>query len=279
MRHILVLILSALHCAAQPALTPLDKATAAYRQGDLNAALAILDQQIPLEPEKAELYLLRGDIHSVRGQSAEAVENYSEVVKRSPDHGAAIYRRAVEYFRLGKIKESVADFDKIAALHPDRAPQLWQRGICYYYAGAFAKGRQQFETHQTVNQQDVENAVWHFLCVAKLRDFEKAREQLIPIQEDPRVPMTQIHALFAGRAKPEDVLSAARAGGPNPEQLRDRLFYAHLYLGLYEEARGDAVASLDHMKKAAGDYAQKHYMGDVARVHVKLRANQSGENR
>lgn len=253
------------------AATPLDKAVKAYRDRDFDGALAILDKQIPLEPDKVDYYMLRGDIYSLRGQSSKAVENYDEYIKRRPANGAGFYRRGMEHFRLAKFKESIADFDKLAELHPDRAPELWQRGICYYYAGDFANGRKQFEHHQTVNKSDVENAVWHFLCVAKIEGFGKAREQIIPIKGDARVPMSQVFALFAGEGSVDDVLQAAQAGQPSPEKLRGQMFFAHLYLALYFEAKGDAKASLEHIKKAATEFSQSHYMGDVARVHLALR--------
>ena len=154
---------------------------------------------------------------------------------------------------------------------PTQAPYHWQRGISYYYAGRFEDGRKQFELHQTVNSNDVENAVWHFLCVARGSGVEKARAALIPIKGDARVPMMEVHALFAGKVKPEAVLQAAAAGRPPPSQLNRQLFYAHLYLGLYFEVIGNDEQAREHIAKAAGTYRTEDYMGDVARVHLQLR--------
>ena len=75
--------------------------------------------------------------------------------------------RAVAEFEQGRFGASVAAFDELARLMPDRAPHLWQRGIALYYAGRYADCRRQFESHRTVNPDDVENAAWHFLCVAR----------------------------------------------------------------------------------------------------------------
>jgi lipoprotein NlpI len=47
------------------------------------------------------------------------------------------------------------------------------------------------------------------------------------------------------------------------------LFYAHLYIGLYYEAAGDAKAAREHLERAVS-YRANHYMGDVARVHLGL---------
>ena len=165
---------------------------------------------------------------------------------------------------------TLADFDKFIELVPQQAPYHWQRGIAYYYAGRFEDGRKQFELHQTVNPNDVENAVWHFLCVARESSVEKARTMLMPIKGDARIPMMEVHALFAGKAKPEDVLKAASTDGTPKLQLNRQLFYAHLYLGLYFEVMGDETKATEHIK-AAVQYGTDDYMGDVARVHLHLR--------
>ena len=61
---------------------------------------------------------------------------------------------------------------------PDEAPYLWQRGIALYYAGRYDDCRRQFESHRSVNPDDVENAAWHFLCVARAESPAKARAAL-----------------------------------------------------------------------------------------------------
>jgi lipoprotein NlpI len=52
--------------------------------------------------------------------------------------------------------------------------------------------------------------------------------------------------------------------------MNQRLFYAHLYVGLYYEAIGDRKRAREHILKAADDDKADHYMGDVARVHAAL---------
>lgn len=78
-----------------------------------------------------------------------------------------VFDRAVADFQAGRISESVSGFDRLAKLVPDAVPQLWQRGVALYYAGRYQDCRAQFESHRTVNPNDVENSAWHFLCVAR----------------------------------------------------------------------------------------------------------------
>ncbi len=172
--------------------------------------------------------------------------------------------RAVERFEAGQFAESAKTFDEVARLAPGSAPQLWQRGIALYYAGRFADCRRQFESHRTVNPDDVENAAWHFLCVAREETPERARAALLPVGPDSRVPMREIYQMFRGQLTPADVLRAAgnRPGG---------LFYAHLYVALYSEALGDKALTLKHIKEAASEKyaAAGGYMHMVAQVHLK----------
>ena len=178
----------------------------------------------------------------------------------------AVFDRAQSDFRDGRIAESAAGFDRLIALVPDAMPGLWQRGIALYYAERYGDCRAQFEAHRTVNPNDVENAAWHFLCVARAESPAAARAALLPVGPDQRVPMREVYDLFRGERTPDQVLAAA--GRSTSGQ-----FYAHLYLGLDFEALGDRAQALAHIRLAADDgFAAaggiSPYMHMVARVHL-----------
>jgi lipoprotein NlpI len=183
-----------------------------------------------------------------------------------------LYARGEEHFFAGRIDESIRNWDLEIVAQPFREPYHWQRGLAFYYAGEFEKGVKQFELHQKVNQNDVENAAWHFLCVVRAErgSVKKARKALIPIAGDSRVPMKEVHDLFAGKGTAQDILDAA---SKNAEGLllRNQLCYAHLYLGLYYEVLGEIEKSRGHIKKSALEFRMNHYMGKVAQLHYKLR--------
>ena len=182
----------------------------------------------------------------------------------APERPPAVFDRAVADFQNGRVAESVAAFDRLAALVPASAPQLWQRGIALYYVGRYKDCRAQFESHRTVNPNDVENAAWHFLCVARAESPQRARAALLPVGPDARVPMRQVYQMFRGDAKPDEVLAAA---GDRPEAQ----FYAHLYVGLYFDALGNKAGALEHLTSAASDrYGMGGYMHTVARIHRDL---------
>jgi hypothetical protein len=180
-----------------------------------------------------------------------------------------LFDDAVRLFFEAKPAESARVFDRLVSAVPTAEPELWQRGLALYYAGRFDDGVKQFELHRTVNPNDVENAAWHFLCVARLAGPQAARAKLLPVGDDARVPMKEIMDLYGGRCEPAEVLAAAERGAG--EARRNQLCYAHLYLGLFFEATGDAPKAREHMLQAAGVFSMNHYMGKVAVVHCRLR--------
>ncbi len=173
--------------------------------------------------------------------------------------------RGIRRFRDNNISGALRDFQKAVELDPRTRPYLWQRGISHYYAGEFKKGRQQFESHQIVNPHDVENATWHFVCVAAVDGIGTAKNSLIKIDitRDTRIPMSEIYQFYAGHGSEDSVIEAADKA--NTELAR---MYAHLYLGLYYEVAGEVDKARSHMRFAAAAKLQKHYMHDVAKVHL-----------
>jgi lipoprotein NlpI len=245
-------------------------ASTALERGQYSNAVELAAQAIAAEPDNFRAWAIRGRANSLSKRPALAIADFTQSLKLEPSSTSLYQVRGEDYFRVGRFKESVADFDRYLELVPAQKPYHWQRGISLYYAGEFEEGRKQFELHQTVNAHDVENAVWHFLCTTRVSGLAKARAALIPIEGDARIPMSQVHGLFSGKLKVADVLKAARAGNPSAKELNNRLFYAHLYLGLYFEATGDSAASREHIFKAASEFNADHYMGDVARSHAAI---------
>ncbi len=224
--------------------------------------------------EEAKRLLGEAQRASQAGEHAKAVKGFTAVLALKPDaniRAGAHQARGEAFFKLTKIKESIADFDSYLKINPERDPHHWMRGISYYYSGEFVKGHKQFERHQVVNSNDVENAVWHFLCKLRATDFKTAQKALIPIKGDGRVPMMEVHALFAGESTPAKVMAKAKAGKVGARLRARQVFYANLYLALWFEALGKDKEAAKYLKPAAAVADEHGYMGDVARVHAILR--------
>jgi lipoprotein NlpI len=205
--------------------------------------------------------LLKPVIDRPVGEATEQTQLAKEVA------ASAYQLRGEDHFRNARIKEALADFDAFIALLPEEAAGHWQRGIALYYAGKFQDGVNQFELHRTVNPDDVENSLWHLLCLMRLpgATVENSREQYLQVTRDRRIPMAQLQNLYTGKGTEEDVITAASSAS------EDARFYTDLYLGLYYEMIGDKEKSLPFVARAASNPTASHYMGDVARTHLLLR--------
>ena len=239
------------------------------RRGDSTNALTTLGSLLKEKPDDARAWHLRAQIRALTGDADGALADFGEAIQRNPKSPYLVEERGMLHFRRNDIEKALVDFDRANELDPRMGPRNWQRGIALYYAGRFADGRRQFELHQTVNSDDVENAVWHFLCVAREKDVETARARLIPIEGDGRVPMKEVHRLFAGKATVAEVMKAADETPADPKARQRHRFYARLYLGLYFEATGDKARASEHIRDAAAMAPLDDYMGDVARVHAR----------
>jgi lipoprotein NlpI len=191
----------------------------------------------------------------------------ARAAQRATDNPREILDLAIEDFLAGRLTESVAGFDRVVTLAPQAAPQLWQRGIALYYAGRYQDCRAQFESHRTVNPNDVENPAWHFMCVAKAESPAKARAALLPVGPDQRSPMREIYQMFRGTMTPDAIVKAA---GSEPSSR----FFAELYVGLYYDATGDRTRAIEHLRRAAAkDFASVGgYMHRVAELHPLLQS-------
>ena len=254
--------------AAQPSLPD---AAAALRSGDAAGAAEIATQWLENHADsEGHAHWVRGKAREELGDFGGAFDDYRFVATVVPDDPGVFLALGAAGFKNADMAESISAFDSAAKLDRRLEARLWQRGIAHYYAQRFADGARQFEVHRTVNPQDVENSVWHFLCLAATDGVEAARSSLIPVSDDRRAPMMEILALFQGESDPSRVLDAAKNATDNG-RASPPMFYAHLYLGLYYEAIGEPALSAEHIGEAVGFDLHRDYMWQVARVHRKLR--------
>ncbi len=223
-------------------------------------------EQTQADPNSVPAWMNRALALDRLGQYKDSEASFTKALGLQPTLYEAMDRRGSARFFQGDIAGSIQDFDRYLLAKPNEKPGHWRRGIALYYAGDFAEGARQFEGYQTVDSNDVENAVWHFLCLAAKDGIPNARKKILPIGKDRRVPLMEVYSLFKDQAKEEDVLKAIESVQAGP-QRETAAFYAHLYLALWREINRDREGTLKHLKNATEPYRQFEYMGEVARVH------------
>ena len=233
------------------------------------AALLELQQQAKDKPTSAQAQRNLAEMYLLVRDPANAVVAFGAALAIEPKNTEFRDRRGDAYLWNGKFTEAIADYDAVIVAKPDIEPEHWRRGIAYYYAGKFKLGVAQFETHKTVNPQDVENAAWHYLCNSRVVGVDKAAAALIDVTRDRRIPMKEIQKLYAGKLKPKDVIDAAEQTKVDDEDGTSARFYAHLYVGLWYEAQGNAEKAKEHLTIAADKYVIADYMWNIAEMHSK----------
>ncbi|KAI7837956.1 hypothetical protein COHA_008261 [Chlorella ohadii] len=185
----------------------------------------------------------------------------------------ALVRQGMNKFRDNDVEGSIEAFDAALAARPAIRPYLWQRGLSLYYVKEYQEGAQQFREDVAVNPNDTEESIWTFLCEAQMVGAEAARQQFLEVGRDPRPVMRAAYECFRTGAQPDAILQAARG-----DQQGHDAFYALLYVGLWHEAHGDAVAAEAAITQSCStQYAQQSgdYMAALARVHCLRRGWQA----
>jgi lipoprotein NlpI len=170
------------------------------------------------------------------------------------------------YLRSGKIHSSIKQFERYIEKVPGDKPELWQYGIALTLANQYEEGRKLFELHRVANPNDVENAAWHFLCVAKLAGLKEAKKTVLPAPGDTRIPMEQIRRLLIDGVE-QPVMDAMTQPLEGTEVRKSAEFYGNLYLGLHADAMGNRTKAI-RLVGAAVKLADANYMSDVAKVYL-----------
>ncbi len=182
-----------------------------------------------------------------------------------PFEARSYIQRGMTYFKLALLIPSLRDFNQAEKLNPQLTPYLWQRGLTYYYFEKYAQGARQFELDLSIQSQDIEETLWHFLCIAQLENIDSAKQSLLPVKYDSRLIMRQIYQFFAGECNLDKLLTVGRQEGLMG------VFYSNLYAGLYYEAYRNEERSQFHINEAI-KHKSNNYMWFLACVHQKLRA-------
>lgn len=248
----------------------LNKVRTALKVGDDAAALKASEEAVKLAPKNAQAWFLHGEALARFRKHGEAIRSYEKAHEIDPKLMLAINQRGAERFRKGDVKGSIEDFEAYIKSNPKAYDDHWRYGISLYYAGRFAEGARQFKAGEKAFGDDAENAFFHYLCNARDKGVVKARQEILRIASDSRVPMMKIYSLIQGKAKPDEVIETAEKAKLEGAAKNEALFYAHLYVGLNYEAEGNSAKCAEHLRTAVEKHKIGHYMWDVGNVHLHL---------
>jgi len=259
------------------------QAIEALEANNTDAMVRLMDRAVATDVTNHFAYIKRAQLCDLIGKNDQAARDYTTALGYvgQDEHYADVFQmRGCANFKLGNLQGAVSDWVNFIRLKPDKEAKHWQICVAYALLGSYEEARKKFEWHWTVNAEDMEVAFWHYLCVARMDGLESARENLIEVTGEERVPMPEIYRLFKGGGSEADVWLAVEEGDPNKNERNQREFFANYYLGLYKQAAGKLELADELISKALeiaksndgyiGDSPGGQLRaGDIARVHSK----------
>lgn len=214
------------------------------------------------------------------------IEKLTAVIEANPREVTLYSQRGDALFFLGDFTAAVADYSRMTELDPSLDGSHWRRGIALFYAEKYDEAAAQFERYHSFDNVDRENGIWRFLSQTKASGLKVAREGLLKYEKDDREPFPDVYRLFAGTITPDGVLQNIADAKVSDVEREKRLFYAHLYIGLYasvtdnpELASTTLDASVNNTWGPTGGYGPS-YMWHVGRLHaIGLKAKQASQSR
>ena len=206
----------------------------------------------------------------------EDIRRHTATIKANANAIQSYSQRGDAYFKRGRFAEAADDYEKMVELDASMDAGHWRRGIACFYAGRYDRAARQFEIYNTFDNVDRENGIWRYFSQVKAVGKEKAQAGLLKYAKDDREPFPSVYQLFEGKRTPEQVLAKIAEAKLSDGEREQRLFYAHLYIGLNHAVEGRAKEATEHLRKAVantwapGSGYGPDYMWHVGRVHFDL---------
>jgi len=102
--------------------------------GDIDRAIAELDQAIRIDPNFAQAYYSRGIAHSRRDRDR-AIADYTSAIRLNPNFADAYNNRSLLYLIRGDNDLAIADCNELIRINPNHVDAYNNRGLAYMRSG------------------------------------------------------------------------------------------------------------------------------------------------
>ena len=148
---ILVLAFAALLSAPFPATSQmtgdLELALKMQRAGKLRDAIEVYSEVIRKNPKSAEAYDWRGIAYDDLGQTDKALQDFSKAIEVSPNYADAYNNRGEIYRKKKMYREAINDYLKAAHLEPNFAEAHYNLGLANEHEKRFAPAATGYENY------------------------------------------------------------------------------------------------------------------------------------
>jgi tetratricopeptide (TPR) repeat protein len=147
-------------------------------RGEIDKALADLDQAIKLDPDPLTWWHRRGLLHNFRKDFDRAVSDFNEVVKRAPDWSGAYNSLAMVWYAKRDYSQALVNFTKASQLEPANPSILVNMGSSHVYLKEYDQAIADFTKALDVNSEFAGAYCFRGDAYFKKRNYEKALADL-----------------------------------------------------------------------------------------------------
>lgn len=90
-----------------------------FAEGQLDAAIADLEEAVILSPRAADAHYARGLAYSARGEHPRAIDAFTQALALRPDHAAALVARADALYTSGDRAGAIEDLQRLQQMEPE----------------------------------------------------------------------------------------------------------------------------------------------------------------
>lgn len=135
------------------------RAQEASNQGVFNAALAMTDSVLSIEPELADAYFLRGRVFTKMQRMQKAKEAYRQVVEIDPTYTGGWLNLGINELRQGNLKSAV-QYLQTARRHNPTSEVFLEMGRAYAQLGRSDSARRAYERSISMDSSNATAYMW-----------------------------------------------------------------------------------------------------------------------
>ncbi len=225
------------------------RATAYYKSGDLDRAIADLDAALMLRPDSIDLYRQRSNYRLDKGESSGGLADLSYALTLEPNFVPGYVDRAWGRLAGRDAPGALADFSTAIAIQPDQPRLHLGRGVVAYLAGDDAQAAADFTTVIRATSQAPYAVLWLALTEKRHPGDDGGVLETGLAALDPYQWPGPVVRFIRGEISAEDL--ASQAADPDPTTAKKQDCEASFYSGALARITGDAAsakASLEHAR-------------------------------
>jgi lipoprotein NlpI len=226
------------------------RATAYYKSGDLDRAIADLDAALALRPDSLEIYRQRSNYRFDKGERTGGLADLTYALTLQPKFVPAYVDRAWARLADHDTAGALDDFGKAIAVQPDQPRLHLGHGVIAFLSGDDGQAAADFSAVIQANTAAPYAVLWLALTEKRHPGSEGGVLESGAAALDPYQWPAPVVRYLRGQISAEDL--AGLAADPDPETAKKQDCEASFYSGALARISGDEASAKSRLEHARG---------------------------